>query len=759
MSADRLPAAAYERAELMLGHNRSRLVFRADVNPQWIGDGTQFWYQVDTERGNEFVLVDPDRGLREPAFDHERLARALTTASGTRVEPSALPFRSIRVGREEIGFDAFGASWVCRLPDHSVTLAGRPVQNPGESVSPDGSWVMFRRGHDLWLRAAASGDEWRVTGDGSADRGYAMHPDANSNRRILETLETSAPPQVLWSPDSAYVITHATDQSMVTPLPLVESSPANDQRPRLHTYRYSMPGEPVALGEWLITDVGRRVTVRAQEPPFVLPGMSPIKLQKVWWSDDATTIYYLDQPRDMQTLRLKSIDATTGHVRTLIEETGETRVEASQEMMHAPLVRVLSDDTTALWYSQRDGWGHLYLYDLGPGQVIRQVTKGDFAVQEILHVDEAARTVYVVVSGLVDADPYRRSLAHVSLDGGDLALLTADHLDHRLFVPEHGRWFVDSASTTDIPPVTTVRGQDGKVMLELERADISGLLETGWTPPERIRTTAADGRTSIYGLLYKPFDFDPEQRYPIVDHVYPGPQMRRVESCFDPGWRGHEAEAVAALGFAVVALDGRGTPGRDKAFHDHAYRNLGSCGALEDHVAALKQLAETRPWLDPDRVGIFGRSGGGFATARALMMFPDVYKVGVAEAGNHDNRQYQAAWAESYDGPFDPDAGERLSNTELAERLTGKLLLIHGEMDDNVTPYLTLRLADRLIAANKDFDLLIVPGAEHRFVGYGSYVTRRRWNYLVRHLMRREPPTYQLAAIPISRDQLEFVLG
>jgi dipeptidyl-peptidase 4 len=759
MSGDRLPTAAYERAERMLGHNRSRLVLRADVKPRWIGDGTRFWYRVDTERGNEFIVVDPARGVREPAFDHERLARSLTAAGGTPVEPYALPFREIRVGRREIGFDAFDAAWVCRLPDHSVRRDGPASSNPSESVSPDHDWVAFRREHDLWLRAAASGDEWPATTGGSADLGYGIHADTNSNRQVLSTLDTQAPPLVLWSPDSARVLTHATDQTTVPPLHLVESSPAEGGRPRLHTYRYPMPGEPVAMGEWLIIDVRRRTTVRIAERPFVLAAISPIQLKKVWWSDDGTTVYFLDQPRDMRTLRLTSIDAATGHVRTLIEESGDTRVEASQEMMHAPLVRVLSDGGAALWYSQRDGWGHLYLCDLGTGRTIRQVTKGEFAVQDILHVDEENRVAYLAVSGLVAADPYHRSLASVGLDGGDIALLTGDGLDHRLFAPGHGRWFVDSASTVDTPPVTAVRGRDGAVLLELERADISRLLEHGWTPPERIATTAADGTTEIYGVLYKPFGFDPGRRYPVVDHVYPGPQMRRVEASFDPGWRGHEAEAVAALGFAVVALDGRGTPGRDKAFHDHSYRNLGSCGALDDHVTALHQLAETRPWLDLDLVGIFGRSGGGFAAARALMAFPDLYKVGVAEAGNHDNRQYQAAWAETYDGPFDPDSGARLSNTELVENLTGKLLLIHGEMDDNVTPYLTLRLVDRLIAADKDFDLLIIPGAEHRFVGYGAYVTRRRWDYLVRHLMRREPPAYRLAPIPVSPDQLEFVLG
>jgi dipeptidyl-peptidase 4 len=342
--------------------------------------------------------------------------------------------------------------------------------------------------------------------------------------------------------------------------------------------------------------------------------------------------------------------------------------------------------------------------------------------------------------------------------------------------------------------VITVRGRDGSVLVELERADITPLRGAGWSAPERFQAVAADGETLVYGVLYKPYGFDPARRYPVVDHPYPGPQTSRVQPCFDAGWYGYDAEAVAALGFVVVALDGRGTPGRDKAFHDHAYRNMGSAGGIDDHVAALRQLGASRPWMDLDRVGVFGLSGGGFAAVRAMLTHPEVYKVGVAEAGNHDNRQFTATWAETYDGPFgpgargpgdggdsghgddpatggesatgrepgtggDPATGSRLSNTELAANLTGRLLLVHGEMDEGVHSYLTLRLVDRLIAAGKDFDLLLVPGAEHLFIGYQDYVIRRRWDHLVRHLLNREPPAYRLAPIPLLPELRAFILG
>jgi dipeptidyl-peptidase 4 len=764
----RLSAAAYERAERLLGHNRHKLALRTQVKPNWIGDGTAFWYRVDTERGTEFLIADPEAGSRRPAFDHERLARSLAYGSGERVAPYDLPFRTIDITADEITFTAFGTGWRCRLPDYLCGRDDRLRPRPlVESVSPDGRWAAFVRDHNLWLRSMDSGEETALTGDGTEDQRYAVGPDADwtrdwpswIRRRVGASVPDGVRPMVLWSPDSTRILTHRLDQRGVAQMYLVESAPPDGGRPRLHAYRYAMPGEPLTRGEWLTFDIRSGTMRKAATEPFLFTYFSPIMSKTAWWSADGGSAYYLDQPRDLRTLSLKCIDPVTGDVRTLVEESGETRVEATQGFLEPPpMVRVLSGGREVLWYSERDGWGHLYLYDLSGGAVT-QVTKGNYVVQQIVHVDETHRMVYLVVSGLVRADPYRRLLVSVSLAGGDLTVLTDDNLDHAISAPAHGRWFVDSASTVDTPPVTTVRGRDGSVLMELERADISRLIQAGWSPPERFRTLAGDGRTPVYGVLYKPYGFDSGERYPIIDHTYPGPSSGRVVPSFHPGRLGHDAEAVAALGFVVIAVDGRGTQGRDKAFFDHSYRNLGAAGALEDHVAALHQLAESRPWMDLEKIGIMGHSGGGFATARALLAYPETYKVGVAEAGNHDNRYYHAVWAEKYDGPFDPDDGARLSNTELAGNLTGKLLLIHGDMDDNVTPHLTMRLVDRLIAADKDFDLLIVPGAEHFFIGYEHYVTRRRWDYFVRHLMDREPPAYRLAEFPISFRLAELNLG
>ena len=366
----------------------------------------------------------------------------------------------------------------------------------------------------------------------------------------------------------------------------------------------------------------------------------------------------------------------------MLSETGTTRVEPNQWMNEPPIVRVLADEV--LWYSQRDGWGHLYRYDLRTGELLGQVTSGQWAVRQILHVDEAERVVYFTASGLVDEDPYRRTVCRVGLDGSGFAKVTDDELDHIVTMPDTMEYFIDSASTVDTPPVTTVRDWSGRVLVELERADITKLAATGWTPPERFCVKAADGVTDIYGVLYRPRG-STAQRYPVVDSVYPGPQVDRVARASTPaGWASTRNPSRRWVSWWWRWMGE--APGRSKSFHDASYGHLADAGCLADHVAALRQLARTRPWMDLDRVGAFGHSGGGFATARAMLDFPEVYKAGVALSGPHDARYFNLGFVEAYDGADNPEAWARASNVDLADRLAGKLLLIHGEMDDQVHP-------------------------------------------------------------------------
>jgi dipeptidyl aminopeptidase/acylaminoacyl peptidase len=747
----------YQAAEQLLRRpaRPGELVVGDKVRPQWIDGGARFWYSVHNGVGRRFVLVDPAAGTREPAFDHTRLAAALTAASGQPVDPEALPFTAIEPAGNAVVFDAFGGRWRCRLDSYVCEPTEfAPPGNPLAVPSPDGRFAVSRRGHDLWAHSLSDGREWALTTDGGPDHQYGPGPDCTGNGTLLRKIGLPhLPPAVAWSPDSTKVLAHRTDERDVRRTHLLEARPADGGAPLLHTQRFAYAGdEHLPKAELVVLDVAAGTVVRAQAEPLLMASMSPITTKWAWWAPDGSAVYYLDRPRDLLTLALHRLDPATGEVTTVLSETGTTRVEPNQWLYGPPMVRVLADEV--LWYSQRDGWGHLYRYDLRTGELLGQVTSGQWAVRQIVRVDEVERVVYFTASGLVESDPYRRTVCRVGLDGSGFAKVTDDELDHVVTVPDDRGCFVDSASTVDTPPVTTVRDWTGRVLVELERADVTKLAATGWTPPERFRVKAADGVTDVYGVLYRPRGFDPARRHPVVDTVYPGPQVERVAPCFDPGGMGLDAEPLAALGFVVVALDGRGTPGRSKAYHDASYGRLADAGGLDDHVAALRELARTRPWMDLDRVGVFGHSGGGFAAARAMLDFPDVYRVGVALSGSHDARYFNPGFVETYDGADNPEAWARASNVDLADRLAGKLLLVHGELDDQVHPDHTLRLADRLIAADKDFELLIVPGAEHTFIDCLAYVRTRCWDFLVRELMGTRPPTYRPAPIAISPELL-----
>ncbi|MFE5872537.1 DPP IV N-terminal domain-containing protein [Streptomyces roseifaciens] len=762
----------YQAAEQLLRRpaRPGELVIGDKVRPQWIDGGARFWYAVSNGVGRRFVLVDPAAGTREPVFDHALLAAALAAASGQQVDPEALPFIAVELTGNAVEFHAFGEYWRCHLDGYVCERAEfTPPGNPLDVSSPDQKVAVSQRGHDLWARSLSDGREWALTTDGEPGYQYGSGPDCTSNGTLLRKFGLPhLPPAVAWSPDSTKVLAHRTDERGVRQTHLVEARPADGGAPLLHTQRFAYPGdEQVPHAELVVLDVHAGTVVRAQGEPLLMPMMSPITAKWAWWAPDGSAVYYLGRPRDLRTLTLYRMDPATGEVTTVLSETGDTRVEPNPWMYEAPIVRVLTDEV--LWYSQRDGWGHLYRYDLRTGALLGQVTSGPWTVRQILRVDEAERVVYFTATGLVDEDPYRRTVCRAGLDGSGFAevsevsevakvtevtKVTDDELDHVVTMPDDQQYFIDSASTVDTPPVTTVRDWTGRVLVELERADIGKLTATGWTPPERFRVKAADGVTDIYGVLYRPRGFDPARRYPVVDNVYPGPQVNRVAPCFDPGGMGLDAEPLAALGFVVVALDGRGTPGRSKSFHDASYGHVADAGCLADHAAALRQLAGTRPWMDLDRVGVFGHSGGGFAAARAMLDLPDVYKAGVALSGSHDPRHFNAGFVETYDGADNPEAWARSSNVDLADRLAGKLLLVHGEMDDQVHVGHTLRLADRLIAADKDFELLIVPGAEHTFIDCLAYVRKRCWDFLVRELMGTQPPAYRPAPIAIGPELL-----
>ncbi|MEV6288136.1 DPP IV N-terminal domain-containing protein [Kribbella sp. NPDC051770] len=688
----------FQAAEALLRHNRSKLVEAGSISPQWVDDG--FVYQVTRGGEEKTYRVDP--------------------TAGTRVEATGLPDR----------------------PGTGDFLA---------VVSPDGKYEVIRHGPDLWLRTVADGTERPLTTDGETDNAYGTNSfsvDVLLGKIGLPHL----PPAVAWSPDSTRVLTHQLDRREVRETHLIDVLPEGEAAPELLTQRYAFPDdEHLPLQRYVVLDLDGGA-VRAQGEPQYVGVLSPITLEWVWWSGG--DVYFIEQPRDQRSLTMKRLDTRTGATEVILTETGDTRLEPNQYGQERAVTRAAGDDL--LWYSQRDGRPHLYRYDLRTGELRNQVTSGEWNVRRILHVDDTV--VCFTAVGLVAESPYRETLCRVHLDGTGFARITDDDLHHDVAVPPNGKYFVDTASTVDRPPVITVRSWTGEVLIELERADVTRLLATGWQPPEEFRALAADDVTEIFGLLHKPHGFDPAASYPVLNSPYPGPHVNRTAPSFDPGHFGPDAEALAALGFVVIAVDGRGTPGRTKAFHDASYRHLQTAGIV-DHVAAIKQLAESRPWMDLDRVGVYGMSGGAFATVRAMGEFPGFFKAGVAESGNLDNRMYLQQWGETYAGPVGEQDYAEVSLLDLADRIEGRLLLVHGGLDDNVQPHHTLRFVERLIAADQDFDLLIVPRGEHVLLGYEHHVVRRRWNHLLQHVAGVTPPAYRLKPAEIDLAVIAKMFG
>jgi dipeptidyl aminopeptidase/acylaminoacyl peptidase len=404
---------------------------------------------------------------------------------------------------------------------------------------------------------------------------------------------------------------------------------------------------------------------------------------------------------------------------------------------------ILPESNETIWFSQRDDWGHLYLYDLDTGKLKKRITGGSWTVLQVLHVDRKERKLYFTGAGREQGDPYFHYLYCVGIDGTDVELLTPSNANHSITFSPAGSYFVDSYSTPIEPPITEVREKNGRKLFAFEKADISRLIkEVNWIPPVPFSVKARDGETDLYGLMFKPTHFDPTKKYPIVNYIYPGPQSGSVRGRSFSASRS-DKQALAELGFIVVSLDAMGTPMRSKSFHEAYYGNMGDNG-LPDQITGMKQLAERFPWIDIDRVGIYGGSGGGFASTDAILRYPDFFKVAVSGSGNHDNRCYEDDWGEKWQGLLEtyPDGTtnyDNQANQLLAQNLKGKLMLAHGTMDTNVPMYNTLLVVNELIAHNKDFDLILFPNRGHG-IGRETYLLRRRWDYFVEHLLGAEPP-------------------
>ena len=747
--SDALTAADYARAERFMPYNTAPLVFSSGVRPNWLTD-ERFWYSKSTAEGTEFVLVDSARGTRAPVFDHSKVAAALSAAAGTSFDAHHLPFTEFDLSTDgqAISFSASGRRWRCNLQTNKCTAEANPISSvqPSRGVgrglglyvlSPDKSRAAFVRDFNLWVRDIATGKEMQLTSDGVKDFGYAT-----DNAGWIR----SDRPVILWSPDSKKLATFQQDQRGVGEMYLVNTKVGH---PELQAWKYPLPGDAI------VTTI-QRVIIDLDGPKTVRIGMSPdqhrttlcddlICSEGEWadvgWGPDSTSLAFVSVSRDHKRAQLRIADAPTGVIRDVLEEAVATQYESgSGDRVNW---RYLPASNEIIWFSERDNWGHLYLYDLATGRLKNQITTGEWVVTQLLRVDEKNRLLYFLGAGREKGrDPYFNHLYRVGFDGKNLSLLTPEDGTHDVSFSASGRYFVDSYSKPDVAPVAVLRDADGKLVTNIEKADIARLVGTGWKPPVPFTVKARDGATDLYGLMFKPTNFDPNKKYPIVNHIYPGPQGGSVGSRAFAASRG-DSQALAELGFIVIEIDGMGNPTRSKKFHDEYYGNMGD-NTLPDQISGMKQLAARYPWVDLDRAGIWGHSGGGYAAADAMFRYPDFFKVGISEAGNHDNRGYEDDWGERYHGLLERKADgttnyDDQANQNIAKNLKGHLLLAHGTMDTNVPPYNTLLVVNELIKANKDFDLIMLPNRGHGFGGE-AYMVRRRWDYFVRYLLGAEPP-------------------
>jgi dipeptidyl aminopeptidase/acylaminoacyl peptidase len=733
-------AADYERAEKFLSYNTNPLVDRGSVRPNWL-DGDRFWYRTMTPAGSEFILVDPARGTRAPAFDHAKLAAALSAASGGKFEGTRLPFLTFEIEPDGTSITVSAAKklWICDIKGYTCN-EGLPIPAKSgggalEILSPDNKRAAFIRNFNLWVRDTTTNAETQLTTDGVKDFGYATD---NAGWRKSDR------PVLLWSPDSRRISTFQQDERTVSDMYLVST---NVGKPKLQAWKYPLPGDKeVAMIHRVIIEVDTPKVIRLQVPAD--PHRSTLCDDVVCsgsfddneWSEDGSTLAFVSSSRDHKVAKFRVANAATGAVREVFEEVSPTQYESGQGSVNW---RYLPGSNEVIWYSERDNWGHLYLYDLTTGKVKNQITTGEWTISEVLRLDEKSRKIWFHAGGREKGrNPYYSHFYSVDLDGKNLKLLTPDDGHHAITLSPSGSYFIDNYSKIDVPNVTVLRDSSGKTVTDLEKTDVSRLSAAGWKAPIPVTLKARDGQTDIYGVMYVPTNLDRNKKYPIINQIYPGPQGGSVGFWGFSSARG-DSQALAQLGFVVVEIEGTCNPLRSKKFHDACYGNMMD-NTLADQKTGMEQLAKKYPYIDLTRVGIWGHSGGGYATAAAMFLYPDFFHVGISESGNHDNRNYEDDWGERYIGLLVEKDGKSNYTDQAtqvhADKLKGHLLLAHGMADDNVPPYNTLLVVDALVKANKDFDLLLLPRARHGYGEAGPYMMRRRWDYFVRHLLGTEPP-------------------
>lgn len=766
--------ADYARAEQMLGKNIGAKLRNGAIDPTWLPDGNRFWYREEKVSGWQYVTVDPVRATKRPAFDAAALAKAIAAVVGKAPDPNSLTLGDLKFSDDSgmrIAFGAGGFALECDLSRYICKGSKAAPADPYVAVSPDGRLEVFARDDNLWLKTLATSQVRQLTHDGSAHFAYGKLPD-NALLSVLSQSRGFNLPLygIDWSPDSHHIVATRVDERKLEPYDFLQLVPYDgDRRPRLISIRTPLSGEPAAPVEVSIIDVDTGSTERPSVGPL---GLSP----EHYWDPTGSRFMAMQGGDYSRQETLYEVAVATGRVRKVLQESSRTFLQISPLEYDEPALRFIPERNELIWFSQRDGWNHLYLVNAATGRIEAKITHGDWDIQNIIRVDSKARRIYFTAVGREPGqDPYWRHLYVADFHGTYIKDLTPKPADHEfagqvnpalaaplralgLYVstPElispSGRFMIDTYSTLQEPPVSVLARIDGTPVMHLETADASAAYASGWIAPEPFTVKAADGKTSLYGLLIHPAHFNPECRYPIVDAIYNGPQVVTTPHDFVDGLGGpftSDAQAFAQLGFVVVMMDGRGTPLRSKAFQDYIYNNMDF--ALPDHAAAIRQLAAAHPYMDINRVGIYGHSFGGYAALAGILRHGDLFQVASASAGPYDlYAQYAldaffappryANGASQPSGPGDyPRNWGDFDLTRDAANLKGRLLLGYAGLDENAYPGEAARMISALTEANKSFDLIYMPNGSHGF-SQDPYFIRRRWDFFVRNLLGATPP-------------------
>lgn len=713
----------YQRAEKI--KTESQKVYNAPNTFTWTDDGTFFYYSKQTPQGREYWIFEAKSGNKKLMFDHEKLSVELSKIIGKTLKPYDLDLkiRKFDPGNNQLVLILENTEWQYKIEESTLEKikeipnrgggywGQRRDDRVGEPVlSPDKSKSVFIKDNNIFLK---NGDlEKQITFDGVPGHYYAA--------------------EISWSPDNKKLAVLKVRPAEVRKLTLIESAPKSQFQPLLQQRDYVKPGDALPIKTPVLLDLEKDISYAVENS--LIP--EQFSISRIAWREDSRSFTFEYNERGHQKYNVVEVNAVQPNAKVLISETSKTFIDYSGKNYR----KDIADGKEIIWSSERDGWRHLYLIDGKSGNVINQITKGNWVVRNVIYVDEEKRKVLFYASGLKKGeDPYHLHLCSVDFDGSGMQILTKENANHTItFSPDY-KFFIDSYSRQDLPTVSKLVSLDSKPkdLFTIEEAEVKSLYVAGWKEPEIFHAKGRDSQTDIWGLIIKPTNFDPSKKYPVIEYIYAGPHSSHVPKGFRPNYAG--LNELAELGFIVVQIDGMGTSNRSKAFHDIAWKNLKDAG-FPDRIKWLQAAAKTRPYMDIDNVGIFGTSAGGQSSAGALVFYNDFYKVAVSSCGCHDNRMDKIWWNEQWMGYPIGSHYEECSNTANASKLQGKLLLIVGELDDNVDPASTLQFADALIKEMKDFDMIFVPGMGHS--SGGAYGEKKRRDFFVKNLLGVNPPSW-----------------